>query len=357
MIIRPFCVVAMRFLLFKRQIRILSPSETSGCLSLRPATSPRDSSCLPSTVATTLLLPLLLLSLLFTTVGHAATVTDYSVIRQPVEVGGKVRIAVRRFNSDGNPHFLTIDPDSFESSVVPASGVKTAGASAAATLRSSRFMKALERYTSGPFRLQNAGATRADGGVEGVFLTVDLCPSKRPFEREMFEAAAALGKGAPVPVTVAMSGLWLEKHPEEVAFLKQEVAAGKLAITWMNHSYHHAYEPKVPLVENFLLTPGTDFDREVLDLEQKLLAAGLVPAPFFRFPGLVSDKATVSRLRELSLIPIGSDAWLAKGESPRKGSIILVHGNGNEPRGIKLLMPMLRNKELHLLPLPQAFGK
>ena len=111
-----------------------------------------------------------------------------------------------------------------------------------------------------------------------------------------------------------------------------------------------------PLARNFLLTPGTDFPAEVLELEQLLLSRGVVPSPFFRFPGLVSDAATVERLREFSLIPIGSDAWLAKGESPRRGSFILVHGNGNEPRGVQLLLPMLKSGELHLLPLPEAFG-
>ena len=64
----------------------------------------------------------------------------------------------------------------------------------------------------------------------------------------------------------------------------------------------------------------------------------------------------MTAVNELSLIPLGSDAWLAKGEAPRKGSFILVHGNGNEPKGVKLLLPILRNKEFRLLPLPAAFA-
>jgi peptidoglycan/xylan/chitin deacetylase (PgdA/CDA1 family) len=298
----------------------------------------------------------LLLLLTLSATCQAASITDYVVIRQPVlDQAGRELIAIRSFKSDGKAELLTVDPYSFGTSVLRAAEARVPEPSAA-SLSDSPFMTALARHTSGPFRLQNAGASRADAAVDGVCLTVDLCPSKRRFEREMFEAAAALGNGAPVPMTVAITGAWLSNHPEEVAFLKQEVAAGKLSITWMNHSHHHVYEPKVPLTENFLLTPGTDFDREVLELEQQLLAVGLVPSPFFRFPGLVSDKATITRLRELSLIPIGSDAWLAKGESPRKGSFILVHGNGNEPKGIRLVLPMLKNRELHLLPLAQAFG-
>lgn len=284
---------------------------------------------------------------------QAAQITEYRVIRQPVsDAAGRLRVAIRSYNSDGVAHLLVIDPVTFLSYDLPAAPLTLSDAALGAT----PFLKALDRYSSAPYRLQNGGAIRAQTEVDGIFLTVDLCPSKRPFERELFEAAGALGKGAPVPVAVAVTGVWLASHPEEVGYLKRETAAGRLAITWVNHSDHHVYDPRTPLDQNFLLTPGTDLTREVLEVEQQLLASGLVPSPFFRFPGLVSDRATVERLRELSLIPIGSDAWLAKGESPGKGSFILVHGNGNEPKGVKLLLPMLRSEKLRLLPLPVAFG-
>jgi hypothetical protein len=287
-----------------------------------------------------------------------AQITDYRVIRSVARDGqGKVRLAIRKFNSDGVAHLLVVDPVTFQSYDLPASGFSLSSAAVDAALGSTPLMKAIERYDSAPYPLQNGGASRAGVAVAGSFLTVDLCPSKRPFERELFQTLTQTAKRAPVPVAVAVSGVWLVNHPEELAYLKRESAEGRLAITWVNHSYHHTYDPKAPLARNFLLTPGTDFTGEVLELEQLLLSRGLVPSPFFRFPGLVSDAATVKRLREFSLIPIGSDAWLAKGESPQSGSFILVHGNGNEPKGIKLLLPMLKNGELHLLPLPEAFGR
>jgi len=64
----------------------------------------------------------------------------------------------------------------------------------------------------------------------------------------------------------------------------------------------------------------------------------------------------LEKLQQLSLIPIGSDAWLAKGEQPRPGSFVLVHGNGNEPAGIARVMPLLREGGLRLLPLREAFA-
>jgi len=310
-----------------------------------------------------ILLQLLLLTLFLLPSGPAlagpeAQITDYRVIHLSArDASGRVRLAIRSFKSDGVAHLLVIDPFSFQSFDSPAAVLTLSATAAEPSLGSSPFMRALERYDSPPYPLQNGGASRAAGKVQGEFLTVDLCPSHHPFERELFDTLAAAGKGAPVPVAIAVTGVWLKSHPEEFGYLRREAAAGKLAITWMNHSFHHSYDPRAPLARNFVLTPGTDFPVEVLELEQLLLSRGVVPSPFFRFPGLVSNAATVKLLREYSLIPIGSDAWLAKGEAPRKGSFILVHGNGNEPKGVKLLLPMLRAAELQLLPLPEAFGR
>jgi len=289
--------------------------------------------------------------------GSGPRITEYRVVRSAVrDAAGRVRLATRSFRSEGVPHLLVLDPVTFQSFDLSAAELTSAGAAAETSLRTTPLVRALDRYTAAPFRLQNQGATHADAQLTGVCLTVDLCPSRRPFERELFDTLAGASKDAPVPVAVAITGVWLMSHPEELAYLKRESAAGRLAITWVNHSYHHTYDPQLPLARNFVLTPGTDFSAEVLELEQLLLSRGLVPSPFFRFPGLVSDAATVKRLNELSLIPIGSDAWLAKGETPKNGSFILVHGNGNEPKGIKLLLPMLRRGNLHLMPLPKAFS-
>ncbi|GFO69448.1 hypothetical protein GMLC_30270 [Geomonas limicola] len=306
-----------------------------------------------------LLVLVLLIPLLFgpTPVCAAAEaqITEYRVVHTLVrDTAGRQRLAIRSFNRDGIPHLLLVDPATFATFDLPAGQFSTEPSSAEKLLAATPFGRALQSSTAAPYPLQNDGATRAEAPLAGVCLTIDLCPSKRPFERELFDTLTT--GAAPVPVAVAVTGAWLLSHPEELAYLKREAAAGKLAVTWVNHSLHHPYDPQVPLARTFLLTPGTDFDAEVLEVEKLLLARGLVPSTFFRFPGLVSDAATVKRLRELSLIPIGADAWLAKGEHPKKGSFVLVHGNGNEPKGIKLILPMLRRGDLTLMPLAAAFG-
>jgi len=75
-----------------------------------------------------------------------------------------------------------------------------------------------------------------------------------------------------------------------------------------------------------------------------MLKNGLLPSVFFRFPGLVSDQQLVYRITDFGLIPIGSDAWLAKGQKANAGSIVLIHANGNEPVGVDDFIALLHKK-------------
>ncbi|MBI1921126.1 MAG: polysaccharide deacetylase [Geobacter sp.] len=288
---------------------------------------------------------------------HASVITDY----HPVSLygrgqGGRQLIAIRAFTSDGFPRFLAVDPFTLTTEVVDAPRFfplnDETGKSA-----DTPFQLALHRHAASPFPMQNDGAVHADWPASGVYLTVDLCPSRAPFEKGLFETVERLShdKGGAMPVAVAISGLWLEKHPEEFGWLVNEENLGRLAITWVNHSWDHPYHQGEPLEHNFLLAAGSDFDQEILRVEQALLARGVTPSVFFRFPGLISDERLVKRLRELSLIPLGSDAWLAKGEAPKEGSFILVHGNGNEPKGVRLFQELAKKGGLRLLDLRQAF--
>lgn len=279
-------------------------------------------------------------------------IADYRAISQPVMREGKILLAIRAFQCNSISHYLLADPQSLTTEVTPATATRPADTPPLAT---TPYLRALDKSCAPPYRLENHGLTHAMGVAQGMFLTVDLCQSDRPFERNMFEAVAARGQA--VPVAVAITGRWLDSHPEELTWLKEQTEKKRLAITWVNHSDSHPYTPGVAPEKNFLLTPGTDFRAELLTLEQKLLKNGLTPSVFFRFPGLVGSGAQMRQLRTLGLVPLGSDAWLARGETPQPGSIILIHGNGKEPAGIELLMSLLTNPELPpFLPLSAAVG-
>ena len=136
----------------------------------------------------------------------------------------------------------------------------------------------------------------------------------------------------------------MRQHPSDLEWLKQMERKGEIYITWINHSYNHRVSKTLPLKENFLLEPCTDINYEVLETEKAMLKSGLLPSVFFRFPGLVSDQQLVYRITDFGLITVGTDAWLAKGQQPQAGSIVLIHGNGNEPVGVKDFISLLHSK-------------
>ncbi|MBI5562980.1 MAG: polysaccharide deacetylase [Deltaproteobacteria bacterium] len=293
-------------------------------------------------------------------------ITGYQPVFKPFyDKDKKVKIAIRAFMRDGRASYLVLDPYRFENLVEP--GTPDFSNSPPKKIwESTPFIKALYRYAAPAEGLENQGITSAETRVKGVFLTADMCPSKREFDKGFFEKTAALARpgGLPVPVAVMITGRWLEGHGTEFQWLLDEEKSGRLALTWVNHSYTHPYSRFAGEDENFLLTPGVDFEKEALSTEALLLESGVVPAPFFRYPGLISSAGLQKRLRSLTLIPIGANAWLAKGEAPKDGSIILVHGNGNEPAGIKAVLSFydwkkddIKNGGLRLLRLRDAFEK
>lgn len=268
---------------------------------------------------------------------------------------GEEFILIRSFYRDGSLRYLAVNPHTLATRLVAADGVSLLGPPEH-QLQDTPYLRGLARSAAPPFPLQNDGVTRADS-TTGAFLTVDLCPSGRPFEQELFsELARQSEEKGPVPLAVAISGRWLRSHQNEFRWLRQQETEGRLAITWVNHSLTHPYNPSLPLERNFLLSPGTDLEREILETERLLLEEGVVPSVFFRFPGLVSDRHAIEEATRLGLIVLGSDAWLAKGEQPRQGSFILVHGNGNEPGGVKRFLERYRGESLPSLhPLAEAF--
>jgi hypothetical protein len=290
-------------------------------------------------------------------------ITGYQAVLLPFyDEDGTLLAAVRRFRRGVDDRLLVLDPNRFTFREMSAARLPLLRKVDEETWRQTPFFAALTRQTAPPYPLQNDGLRHAEHPVAGFFLTADLCPTKKPLDRTPLTATEALPLSTPVPVALMVSGLWIERHGDDLGWLKGRITAQKLAITWVNHSYTHFYDPDTPLVKNFLLRPGTDIVDEALRLERLLIENDLMPSPFFRFPGLVSDDRLIGQLRSLSLIPIGADAWLAKGEAPSTGSIILVHANGNEPEGIRLLLAFydrqreaFRRGDSALLPMQEAF--
>ncbi|AAU03500.1 palindromic element RPE3 domain-containing protein [Rickettsia typhi] len=334
------------------------------------------------------------------TAEKAAVITDYKSVFLPVITKNKkIKIAIRSYLKNKESYFVLVDPDSFKTEIVLQELVilpvnKIEKENMLIKLNKTAYIKALNKYNfidqslrsfkqdefSNKFTKnvivhehkpnsknsylstfmnstvqQNYGATSSMYKVKGQFLTIDMCPSSKNFEEDFFKKLVELSTKLKktIPITICVSGLWINKHTEEFLWLLKQQENGYLQITWVNHSFSHPYFKDKPLENNFLLSNKEDFENEVLEVGKILVSYNIAPSPFFRFPGLVSDQILIAKLKDFGFIPLGSNAWLAKGEKVQDGSFILVHGNSNEKAGIDLIMPML--SELKLLPIEKAF--
>jgi hypothetical protein len=168
--------------------------------------------------------------------------------------------------------------------------------------------------------------------------TTDFCWSMRPLEKGFLVNEAAGGRRTGMPaLTLFLSGRWMEQHPADMETLIGLARDKHVAITWGLHSWVH------PKAGDFMNDLSVEAVREdTLKLERQFLEWGLVPTVYYRFPGLIHDPSRLQAILDLDLLPIDCDAWVAvqsSGTHPfggpiRDGSIVLVHGNGNEPKGI-----------------------
>ena len=256
---------------------------------------------------------------------------------------------LRKFENNGKPYLLMVNPRTLETKVNDAGFYQVKPMSFAEARKffiNTPYQKALSEAEKKSIAIQDAGIERGLPKETGISLTADLCPSHRPLDRRIFTDIINGFKQVetPVPVALSVSGLWMRHHLQDLGWLKQLQAEHEIYITWINHSFNHRVSKTNPLKTNFLLEPGTDIKYEVLETEKLMLASGLLPSVFFRFPGLVSDQQLVYKITDFGLIPIGTDAWLAKGQQPQAGSIVLIHGNGNEPVGVNDFIKLLQLK-------------
>jgi len=298
------------------------------------------------------ILLLLLLSVSVLTAGAQANFTK--IQNYKVEYGVATHfprelMILRSFDNYGKHYLLLVNPHTLETRIDESSFYQVRIMSllqARTFFFNTPYEKALFKADKQSVSLQDAGIEQGMPKETGISLTADLCPSHRPLDKVIFTDIIAEFKKVeqPVPVALSITGVWMRQHPQDLAWLKKMQADKEIYITWINHSFNHRVSLKEPLKENFLLEPGTDINYEVLETEKAMLKNGLLPSVFFRFPGLVSDQELVYRITDFGLIPIGTDAWLAKGQQPQAGSIVLIHGNGNEPVGVKDFIKLLHSK-------------
>jgi hypothetical protein len=281
-------------------------------------------------------------------ISNKTSVKNISLDPNNIE-GIEAFLAIRSFTYNDQKYILLVNPNSLETKTDLANKYALSSLklqNVLAIFKNTAYVKSIEAAAAKDLQLQNAGIDHAIPNEKGITLTIDLCPSHKALDRIIFQSVFDEFKKIeqPAPLAISVSGKWMLKHQDDLNWLKSLVEKKELNITWVNHTYNHEVN-KLPLAENFLLAPGTNLDVEVLENEKLMLKNGLLPSVFFRFPGLVSDKTIVEKIEAYGLIPIGSDAWLAKGQQPNAGSIVLIHGNGNEEIGVKDFIQLLKTRQ------------
>jgi hypothetical protein len=280
---------------------------------------------------------------------YYSAIKNYTVYYASAKRNNTDWLAIRRFEDSGKTYLLLVDPDELETKIDEANLYSVNPmtiANARLYYQKSSYETAIRRAEHQSKALQNAGIQSGMPRETGISITADLCPSHRPLDRRIFTAIFEQFKKVeqPVPIALSITGVWMRDHARDLEWLKEMNIKGEIAITWINHSFNHRVSINLPLKQNFLLQPGTDINFEVLGTEQAMLKNGLLPSVFFRFPGLVSDQQLIYKITDFGLIPVGSDAWLAKGQQAQPGSIVLIHGNGNEPTGVNDFLILLKSK-------------
>jgi hypothetical protein len=323
---------------------------------------------LPSSLSASAVACVVLPALAFaqdTTSVPAAALQNYAPVFERCHAGSGQRLAIRAYRQGGVEYRLTVDPQTLGTRLEPASTLRCDSnpASAEALLEGTPYRRALDVERSTEGLMQDAGLVHSMVPVTGYFLTADLCPSSKPgFNQALFETlerASQVHHSGPLPVSLSVSGGWIRRHADSFLWLRKEAEAGRLQITWTNHSFTHPYDSHGDIAHNFMRAAGVDPLAEVLELEKMLVAEGIAPSVFFRFPGLVSSPELIEVLERLHLVAVGSDAWLAKGELPKPGSVILIHGNQNEPQGVKMMLEWVARQapgSINFLPLPSIAG-
>ena len=281
-------------------------------------------------------------------------VTNYKVCFGVGDSANKLSLVLRKFEQSGKLFYIAVDPDKLETRIIPSDQISIKPLEWQQILfdyKNTAYVKAILTAQSQSFSLQNSGIIHGFPKEKGVTLTIDLCPSHKPLDRIIFTSLISEFQNIekPVPLALSITGQFMLTHPKDLTWLKGLITSGDISVTWINHTYNHYFNPLVPLRDNFLLEPHTNLNFEILETEIALLQEGFLFSVFFRFPGLVSDHQIVDKVTGYGLIPIGSDAWLAKGQKASAGSIVLIHGNGNEPIGVKDFITLIRTEQSSVL--------
>lgn len=263
---------------------------------------------------------------------QALTPVRYEAVDLPGVLSNRTVVVSRiLYMQKGRVLYYYIDPGSLEFGITD----KIIILSNQAVLRYTRLRRLQQQMLiSGQVFGFQGQYTNAQAGVTNLYLTTDLCPYRTNYNRDFFTTLQAHKKqtGQDIPLLIFFTGRWIQSNPQ--AF--REICRSGLPFTAGNHTFSHTIlkeDSDVPALE-----------KDILKNETYLLTQGILPSPFFRFPGLRYGPRHLQLLRRLNLLPVGVAIWMGQKHIPDEG-VILVHTNGTQDIEVKRFIRFLkRNK-------------
>ncbi len=294
------------------------------------------------------------LALLFFSVNIFAQVTGYQPFYATAQQAGQKEtlIVLRKWQQSGVEKMLVVHPASLQTETLPANTLKLQPgdwSSIRAGLTSTPYLKALNNAYETHLRQLQVADAAASRLKQGIDLTIDLCPASGSFNRAFIQTIIdkANPEEKPVKLTVAVTGMWIIKHPDDLSWLKQQQKSNILDITWVNHSFHHHLTADQAVPQNFTL--DASHENDVLQTEKLMLANGITPSVFFSIPGEVNSPEPFTGAAEYGLIGISHDGLLTRGGLPNNSSL-LISANGNERLNGTLFLETLANNRSQIIP-------
>lgn len=147
---------------------------------------------------------------------------------------------------------------------------------------------------------------------------------KYKFERDLFLFLSA--QKEPSHINVVVSNRWILEDKVGFKMIDSLIESKKLNVVWITKVLN-----------------SEKLENEILSTERLLLEQGQLPSIFFK---VESDwnQIMAKKLQSFSLIPIEASSVLSKGGKIKKGSMVLVKGDGTESKYIKMIINERKKK-------------
>lgn len=160
----------------------------------------------------------IIILLLFITDLHAQNeVTNYSAYFAGINYKEQDIIVIRKFERKGQKYFLTVNCKTLITEIISSKEINEKIMSFEQInqiYKNAAYIKALDFSKTQSFTMQDAGIIHGYPKEKGITLTIDLCPSHRPLDRDIFSAVinefSTIEK--PVPVALSLSGRFMLTH-------------------------------------------------------------------------------------------------------------------------------------------------